>query len=46
MQDELAGSLRAARLRVYSGIGHTPRWEDPARFSAELVAFVRGLPET
>jgi pimeloyl-ACP methyl ester carboxylesterase len=43
MQDELAVSLRDARLRVYPGAGHTPRWEDPARFGDELVEFVRGL---
>jgi pimeloyl-ACP methyl ester carboxylesterase len=43
MQDELAVSLRDARLRVHPGAGHTPRWEDPARFGDELVEFVRGL---
>jgi non-heme chloroperoxidase len=43
MQDELAGALGDARLRVCPGAGHTPRWDDPARFSADLVEFVRGL---
>jgi len=42
MQDQLANSIRDARLVVYSGAGHTPRWEDPARFSTELVAFTLG----
>lgn len=42
MQDQLVDSLRDAHLRVYSGVGHTPRWEDPERFGAELVTFVRG----
>ena len=39
MQHQLARSIPDASLRVYSGVGHTPRWEDPARFSTELVAF-------
>jgi pimeloyl-ACP methyl ester carboxylesterase len=42
MQDQLADSIRDAHLRIYSGVGHTPRWEDPARFSTELVTFARG----
>src|SRR5919197_832786 len=42
MQHQLARSIPDASLRVYSGVGHTPRWEDPARFSTELVAFAQG----
>ena len=42
MQHELVRSIPDASLRVYSGAGHTPRWEDPARFSTELAAFVEG----
>jgi non-heme chloroperoxidase len=42
MQDQLADSICDARLVVYPGAGHTPRWEDPARFSTELVAFTLG----
>jgi pimeloyl-ACP methyl ester carboxylesterase len=42
MQHQLTGSIPAASLRVYSGVGHTPRWDDPARFSTDLVAFVEG----
>jgi pimeloyl-ACP methyl ester carboxylesterase len=42
MQHRLARSIPSASLRVYPGVGHTPRWEDPARFSTELVAFARG----
>ena len=30
-----------AELSVYPGIGHTPFWEDPARFNAELTEFSR-----
>jgi non-heme chloroperoxidase len=42
MQDQLVRSIPDASLRVYTGVGHTPRWEDPARFSTELVAFAQG----
>lgn len=42
MQHQLARSIPDASLRVYSGVGHTPRWEDPARFSTELFAFAQG----
>jgi non-heme chloroperoxidase len=39
-QDVLAATIAGARLAVYPGIGHTPHWEEPARFAADLVAFV------
>jgi pimeloyl-ACP methyl ester carboxylesterase len=41
VQDRLVSSIPAAELIVYKGAGHTPRWEDPARFSSDLVRFVR-----
>jgi pimeloyl-ACP methyl ester carboxylesterase len=41
MQDGLAESIPYANLLVYPGVGHTPRWEDTARFSSDLVAFIR-----
>lgn len=40
MQDELVERLRGAELRVYEGAGHTPRWEEPSRFAADVAAFV------
>jgi hypothetical protein len=30
-----------AQLTVYEGVAHTPFWEAPARFNAELAQFVR-----
>ncbi len=39
MQDDLVRSIRDAELIVYPGVGHTPRWEDPVRFSSDLAAF-------
>ncbi len=43
-QDTLAACIRNAELLVYPGVGHTPRWEDPARFATDVAAFVAGLP--
>jgi pimeloyl-ACP methyl ester carboxylesterase len=40
MQDHLARSIPDAELIIYHGVGHTPRWEDPARFSSDVVTFV------
>lgn len=45
MQDELARLLPSAKLIELSGVGHTPRWEDPTRFTADVAAFVaQALP--
>lgn len=40
VQEELGRRLPDANVVQYDGVGHTPRWEDPARFAADLVAFV------
>jgi len=40
MQDQLAGLIPTVELVVYSGVGHTPRWDDPTRFSRDVAAFV------
>jgi pimeloyl-ACP methyl ester carboxylesterase len=39
-QHELLRRIPGARLVVYPGAGHTPRWEDPTRFARDLAAFV------
>jgi non-heme chloroperoxidase len=36
-----AKMIPGAKLSVYQGIGHSPFFEDPPRFNAELAAFVR-----
>ena len=41
MQDQLAGAIPDADFLVYPGVGHTPRWDDPVRFSNDLMTFVR-----
>lgn len=41
MQAVLAARIQGSRLVVYRGAGHTPRWEDPNRFAADLTTFVK-----
>jgi pimeloyl-ACP methyl ester carboxylesterase len=36
-----ASVIPGAKLSVYEGVGHSPFYEDAARFNAELAAFVR-----
>lgn len=43
MQDLLADRMPRAELIVYPEVGHTPRWEDPQRFSDDLTTFVERL---
>ena len=44
-QDLLAERIPDTTTIVYSGVGHTPRWEDPTRFAAHIASFVeRSLP--
>ncbi|MPZ73741.1 MAG: alpha/beta fold hydrolase [Nitriliruptorales bacterium] len=42
-QDELAHAIPNARLLIYRGAGHSPHWEQPERFAADLVTFVADL---
>lgn len=39
-QEKLLASIPGSRLKVYSGTGHSPHWEDPARFAADIADFV------
>ena len=43
MQDQLVASLPEAHLLVYPGVGHTPRVDDPTRFSNDVTAFVEDV---
>ena len=45
MQQTLAEHIHGAELRVYEGVGHTPRWEDPTRFARDVAAFVEQSPD-
>jgi non-heme chloroperoxidase len=40
MQETLAECIPTAELVIYEGVGHTPRWEDPARFAGDIADFV------
>jgi pimeloyl-ACP methyl ester carboxylesterase len=42
-QETLLATIAGSRLEVYRGIGHAVHWEEPARFAADLVAFVERL---
>lgn len=41
-QERLLAALPDARLVVYEGGGHAFHWEDPATFTADLLAFLDG----
>lgn len=43
MQDSLAVRIPRAQSVVHRGVRHTPRWEDPLRFSRDLGAFVERM---
>jgi non-heme chloroperoxidase len=40
-QQRLAAAIPGARSRVYPETGHSPHWERPERFTADLDAFMR-----
>jgi len=44
-QDALRAAIRGARLLTYAGLGHSPHWEDPARFSRDVAAFLLRGPD-
>ena len=43
MGEFTATTVKGATLSLYDGVGHSPFWEDTARFNRELAAFVSGL---
>lgn len=43
-QEQLVSAIPDARLIIYPHAGHSPHWEEPKRFAADLAAFVRSLP--
>ena len=42
-QDALVAGMPDATLVVYPGVGHSPHWEAPDRFAADLADFVASL---
>jgi pimeloyl-ACP methyl ester carboxylesterase len=45
-QDGLLKSIKGSRLLVYNGTGHAVHWEEPKRFSDDLLAFISTLNAT
>lgn len=41
MQATLTERIRGAELLVYADVGHTPRWENPNRFAADVARFTK-----
>lgn len=46
MQNSLVERIGGAELRIYEGVGHTPRWEEPVRFAGDVGAFVERFART
>jgi non-heme chloroperoxidase len=42
-QETLLATIPSSRLEVYWGAGHAVHWEEPARFAADVSAFVKRL---
>jgi non-heme chloroperoxidase len=42
-QDALAAAIGDSRLILYEGAGHSPHWEQPNRFAADLASFLGDL---
>jgi pimeloyl-ACP methyl ester carboxylesterase len=39
-QDKLVTLVRHSKLLVYKGVGHAVHWEEPVRFSNDLLNFI------
>ncbi len=42
-QDLLLKTIPNSKLLIYEGLGHGPHWEDPERFAADLVNFIKTI---
>lgn len=42
-QEELLRAIPDAELVVYAGVGHSPHWEQPARFAGDLATFLYSM---
>ena len=44
-QDGIKGAISGSSLVTYVGVGHCPHWEEPERFAAQVVEFVKDLEQ-
>lgn len=42
-QEVLAGAMRRSQLLVYTGTGHAVHWEEPVKFTGDLVTFIQQI---
>ena len=42
-QYTLARAIKKSSLIIYEGVGHAVHWEDPERFTADLLSFVNSI---
>jgi pimeloyl-ACP methyl ester carboxylesterase len=42
-QETLLAAIEGSQILVYPGVGHSPHWEEPARFAHDLVTFIKSL---
>ncbi|HWP42261.1 MAG TPA: alpha/beta hydrolase [Blastocatellia bacterium] len=42
-QEKLLATIKGSQLVVYEGSGHALHWEQPERFAADLLAFIKQL---
>ena len=42
-QYTLARAIKKSTLMIYEGVGHAVHWEDPERFTADLLSFVNSI---
>jgi pimeloyl-ACP methyl ester carboxylesterase len=42
-QDTITTAISGSRLVTYTGTGHSPHWEEPDRYAADLIAFVNDV---
>ncbi len=43
-QDLQLKTIPNAKLLIYEGFGHAPHWEEPERFTSDLVKFIKKIP--
>ena len=45
-QQILTSAIPNSQLSIYEGTGHSPQWEEPERFTSEILAFIERIETT